>query len=410
MAKKQATTKTRKPSDLTLTPDEMGELQLILDRLAVQTPNGESFTGWLDSLRISLEGRQEMTAALLQRLSRDPGDVGFRVFEALQRTVDEKRLVKVVRQAAYRFAQRGYEVGNSKAPTGRVILVPPEERASTAHMAVGPSGYVFLTALLSSSTATQPLGISAFFENSLSRLTIRSSDTSSKLYREYIQNISGLFAFPLCEIPVSHAALLFREMVEWAGALPLTAEARSADQSLRSFYEPDRLPRVHELMDPIENPQAELASVDVEPLFNLVPAEYLLFSREEITPLSQRIRDLESSVLVIPHELKMEQADASIRSTIERLCTGARREQLKRLFEEMALWLKLSGQEALARSSWIIAQHIHKAASLGGNPLLQQLVYLSLRKYWPGDFKSREELEEESQPYQETESGLILLK
>ncbi len=409
MTRKQ-TTKTPKSPDVTLTPDENIELQLILDRLAVQTPNGESFTNWLDSLKRSLDGRESMITALLQKLSRHPSEVGLRVFVALQGKVDEKRLAKAVRQAAYRFAQRGYEVGPRETPAERVILVPPEARASTAHMAVGSSGYVFLTALLSTSAATQALGISSYFENSLSRLSIRSSDTSPKLYREYLQNVSSLFAFPLCEIPVRHAALLFREMTEWAGALPVTAEARQADQLFRTFLEPDRPPYVHELMAPIENPQAEVLSFDVEPLFNLIPAEYLVFSREEITPLSQRIRDLESSVLVIPQELKMEQAEASIRSTIERLWTGARREQLKRLFEEMALWLKLSRQETLARSSWTVAQHIDKASSLGENPLLQQLVYLSLRKYWPDDFKTREELEEDSQPYQETDSGLILLK
>ena len=409
MTRKQ-TTKTPKSPDVTLTPDESIELQLILDRLAVQTPNGESFTNWLDSLKRSLGGRESMITVLLQKLSRHPSEVGLRVFVALRGMVDEKRLAKAVRQAAYRFAQRGYEVGPPETPAGRVILVPPEARASTAHMAVGSSGYVFLTALLSTSAATQVLGISSYFENSLSRLSIRSSDTSPKLYREYLQNVSSLFAFPLCEIPVRHAALLFREMTEWAGALPVTAEARLADQLFRTFLEPDRPPYVHELMAPIENPQAEVLAFDVEPLFNLIPAEYLVFSREEITPLSQRIRDLESSVLVIPQELKMEQAEASIRSTIERLWTGARREQLKRLFEEMALWLKLSRQETLARSSWTVAQHIDKASSLGENPLLQQLVYLSLRKYWPDDFKTREELEEDSQPYQETDSGLILLK
>jgi hypothetical protein len=410
MTRKQ-TTKTPKAPDVTLTPDESSELQLILDRLAVQTPNGESFSNWLDSLKRSLEGRQSLIAALLQKLSRHPGEVGLRVFVALQGMVDEKRLAKAVRQAAYRFAQRGYEVGPPpEAAAERVILVPPEARASAAHMAVGSSGYVFLTALLSTSPAAQPVGISAYFENSLSRLSVRSSETSPKLYREYLQNVSSLFAFPLCEIPVRHAALLFREMTEWAGALPVTAEARLADQLFRSFLEPERPPYVHELMAPIENPQTEVLSFDVEPLFNLIPAEYLVFSREEITPLSQRIRDLESSVLVIPQELKMEQAEASIRSTIERLCTGARREQLKRLFEEMALWLKLSRQETLARSSWTVAQHIDKASSLGENPLLQQLVYLSLRKYWPDDFKTREELEEDSRPYQETDSGLILLK
>lgn len=407
---KKHTIKTQKTPDLALSPDETAELQLILDRLAVQSPNGESFTSWLQSLKNSLEGRQDLVAALLQKLSRQPSDVGFRVFETLKHMVDEKRLAKLVKQAGYRFTQRGYVPDVPQESAERVVLVPAESRTSLAHMAVGSSGCVFLTALISLAPSSHPVGISAFFENDLSQLSVKSTVTSTKQYREFTQNMSGLFRFSLCEIPVWHAALVFKEMVDWAGSLPPTADARQAEQLMRSSYEPGKLPYAYELMAPVENPDAEMVSLDVEPLFELVPAEYLVFSKEELMPLSQRLSDLENSVLVIPQELKLEQAEASIRSTIETLCVGARRERFRRLFEELALWLKLSRREGLARSAWVVAQHIMRTSSLGQNLLLQQLVYLSLRKHWPGDFRTKEELEEAAQPYQETESGLILLK
>lgn len=410
MAKKQASKKQTLPEPL-LTADEAAELQLILDRLAVQNPEGESFSNWLYSLEKSLEGRETLVAALLQSLSRSPSDVGFRVFDALQGLIREKRFVKVLRQAGYRFSQRGYEVASGEASTEQVVLVPTETRPSLAHMAVGPSSYLMLSVLVSPVQAGYSMGISAYFDPDISHLNAKVTATSVKQYRQFVQNVSDLFPFPFCEIPLWHAARLLKEMIELAASPHVAPDLREADQLLRSFHDPDKVPYIYELMPLVDHSQAAMRTLNAEPLFECVPWDFILFSKEEMAPFSQSIMDLDRSILVVPQEIKMERVSAVISNAIEALCVGKRRVMLQRLLEEMALWLKLSRQDDVAHTAWVIAQHIkNTTSSLGDNVLLQQLVFLSLKEYWPEDFMTREEAVEASQPYRETESGLIVLK
>jgi hypothetical protein len=409
MAKKQ-TSKSHKDIEALLTADEAGELQLILDRLAVQNPEGESFSNWLESLKRSLNGRENLVAVLLQTLSRSPSEVGFRVFESLQRLVKDGLLKKVLKQAVYRFSQRGFGSQAGEETAERVVLVQAESRPSVAHMAVNSSSYLMLSALLSHPQASYCLGVSAYFETSLSHLKAKVTATSVKHYREFVQNVSGLFAFPFCEIPLWHAARLMKEMIELAASSHPEPDLREADQLLRAFYEPDRQPYVYELMESVDRPETELQALSIEPLFEYVPNSFLMLSKDELAPLAQRVREVDRSVLVVPREIQVERVYSITAKAIEELCVGKRRETLQRLMEEMALWLKLSRQGEIARAAWVIAQHIQKSASLGDNPFLQQLMFLSLREYWPEDFRTSEESAQATQPYRETDSGLIVLK
>jgi hypothetical protein len=409
MAKKQAI-KSQKHAEPALTAEEAAELQLILDRFAVQSPEGESFKNWLQVLGGSLEGREQLAAALLLALSRHPSEAGFRAFGVLKDRVSGRRWAKIVKQAGYRFSQRGYHGDAATVKTEPVVLVAQEVRASQAHMAVGSAGYVFLSALIAPSPGSDPVSVVAYFENDLSRMALKCTATSTRHYREFNQKMSQLFAFPLHEIPIWHAAKLYGEMEEWAGGGPATTDARLARQLLGDFLEPHRRPYVHELMEPVESVDNGMMDLELEPLFAFIPVNYLVPGREEVSELAQRIRDLESSVLVIPHEMKMERVEAIIGSTMERLFAGERRHRVKRLFEELALWLLLSRQPYLARDAWVVAQHLQSSASVMKNRVLSQLVYQSLQNHWPEDFEPREEPKISGHGYQETESGLILLK
>ena len=93
MSRKQSVIKKGK-EDLSLTPEQSDELQMILDRLAVQDPEGESFEGYLHSLRNSLSGRPLVAAALIDRLSRNPAPTGFRTFQSLENNRGELALQK----------------------------------------------------------------------------------------------------------------------------------------------------------------------------------------------------------------------------------------------------------------------------------------------------------------------------
>jgi len=410
MAAMKEPTKRRRNAESPLPTDEAAELQIILDRFSVQSPEGESFQNWLQSLKRSLEGRERLVAALLEALSRRPTDAGYRAFVELKGLVTEKSWVKTLKQAGYRFSQKGFRSEGEGGEARPVVLVTAEARIAQAHMAVGPTALVCLTALVSPAPASELFCISAYFEEQLNRLVVRCTGTSVKLYRELIQTMSGYFRFPLCEIPVWHAASLFKEMEEWAGGPPATAEARKAGRLLFSYEHPQRLPYVHELMQPVENPDAGMRDFKLDELYEFVPWNYMFFSREELTGLSRQVRELENSVLVVSDAIKMERVDALMGSTIRAICGEYRRRWIRRVFEELALWLSLSRRLAPARDAWLVAQHLERSTSWWKNPALQQLVYMSLGEHWPEEFGPRENSEDPSRRFHETESGLILLK
>ena len=74
MAKKQSIKKAR--VDIPLNPEDSDELQMFLDRLAVQHPDGGSLDRYLGSLATALVGRPLLAAALLDKLSKNPNQTG----------------------------------------------------------------------------------------------------------------------------------------------------------------------------------------------------------------------------------------------------------------------------------------------------------------------------------------------
>lgn len=90
-----------------LTDLEKRELEAILDRVSVQSPDGESFQNWVNSLKTAFSQRQRFLAALLDALSRSPTEAGLRVFNALKDCVTDKNLRRVIKTAEYRLEQKG---------------------------------------------------------------------------------------------------------------------------------------------------------------------------------------------------------------------------------------------------------------------------------------------------------------
>ena len=90
MSKKRNPKKGHTP-EISLTQEESNELQMILDRLEVQDPEGESFTICLQSLKESLKGRENLVAALIERLGKNPSPVGLKTVAALQDLVESSR-------------------------------------------------------------------------------------------------------------------------------------------------------------------------------------------------------------------------------------------------------------------------------------------------------------------------------
>ena len=83
MANKKTTRIKEKSAPSALPAEQLQELEMILDRLQVQDPQGKTLDGYLESLRTVLSSKENIVLVLLERLSKQPSQVGFRVLSAL---------------------------------------------------------------------------------------------------------------------------------------------------------------------------------------------------------------------------------------------------------------------------------------------------------------------------------------
>ena len=155
----------------------------------------------------------------------------------------------------------------------------------------------------------------------------------------------------------------------------------------------------------LENPRDLLEEVNEVELLKAIDWSWLVFQKEEIAPHWQKLQDLENPVLVIPNEVQEERTTELMMRAADELCIGKTRWLYQRFFEEQALWLKMSSRDDLARSAWLVAQHLRSPGRVADNPAVTQMVSLSMHQHWPKDF---EEKQAKAEPFHRTESGLIV--
>lgn len=411
MARKQDS-KTARKNDGELVPQESRELEWILDRLSVQCPHGASLESCLRSMREALNGREKLVAALVDRLSKQPSEVSFRAFRCLEGLVEDRKYRRIIKQAGYRFRQKGYVWNQEEPETGTVILIPREERKPVAHLVSGDDVFLLVSALIpQAGTSPGPLTISAHVEESFAGLNVRVVEGSNRLYRDYVQKLTDVMEVKPVEIPVRHAARLYSEMLEYCGPWHPTSEAERARRLFQPFLDLERNPYVYDLMTGLENPDRLLAGVDMKRLFDHVPFKWLLIPKKDLEPYWLGIRDIDRSVLVVPDEIQSRRVQEIIGKAAGEICIGGMRRFYRRFFEEQTLWFKLTGNEEIAESSWIIAQHLAGTASAGDNPAVRRMVVVSMWYHWPEEVEEAVEgaqKEEEEGPFYRSESGLIL--
>lgn len=405
MATKQDSKKNKKV-EIRLDPEEHHELQMILDRLRVQDPRGESLQGYLQSLRKALLGRENLTAALIDRLSQDPSEAGFRAFLALRDSIKQKEYKKPVKKAAYRFSQKGYAERAEDAPEPKVILIPKESRQVVTHLVPAPDVDWFVAAFFPTESGGEPVAISAFTENHFASVSVRIVESSQKLYKEFIQKLTrhlpGNRPF---EVPAWHAARFFFDMLQFHGEAGVPAEAEQAKRFFRPFYDPDKPPYAYEFFTSVEDSRERLGEIEVEAVLEDMPPLSLLLPKQDLAPYHARLQDLERSVLVVRPEIQQERSMDLLKRAAEDLFVEKTRYYYQRLFEEYALALKESKKVELAQQAWVVAQHLASSGSVSENPVATQIVLLSIRSHWPDEFPEEEARPE---PYRETESGLIV--
>lgn len=406
---KKAKKPEKKSETVALTPDEKDELQMIMDRLSVQDPEGGSLENYLKSLRQALGERPHLMAGLLDLLSRSPSKVGFRAFRLLRDSVD-REYSRLVKQAAYRFAQRGHAIESPAPAQEKVVLIQREVREPVAHASRMDSGVWLLSAILPDSEGFTPRMVVAIAENGFKTIHAAVNETSYKNYREYVTGVAGHMPErrPL-EIPLWHMARLFFEMLGYHGenAHPAVQEAAKI---LRPHYDPERRPYAFDLLPEIENPEGRFDEVDPEALVAGVDVSWLYFSKNRLAPYKQKLDELDSPVLVIPPEVQKERSYELLRRAGNELCTGETLLLFRRFFEEQALWLKLNGNDKTATMAWIVARHLAGEGEAGGNPVVPRIVISSIGLHYPEQFESpREEPgQEEQEAFRRTDSGLFI--
>lgn len=406
MSKKPDQKKTRKP-ELALSADQFGELEMIVDRLSVQNPEGASLENYLRSLVKTLSEQETLAAALLEQLSRKPSQVGFQTFLAVRDVIRDKKLAKIVKQVGYRFSQRGFATEPAVRPVENVVLVQREEgRRPVAHVLPVDGTFWLFAALIPEAGYPTPALITAFMERSFEEVYIRVVEGSQKTYRDYLQKIGERHVDRKpCEVPLYHVARLFFELFEFCGSKEVSAVREQAARLLSPYHDPARPPYAYDLIPPLDNPGAHLEEVHTQNLLNTVDWSWLVFPKTELTPFWQKMQELENPVLVIPQEIQEERTADTLKRAADELCQGKTRFLYRRFFEEQALWLKLCSREEPAQSAWIVAQHLQSDAPASDNPAVREMVKLSLHHHWP---KEHQEGAPRSEPFQRTESGLII--
>jgi hypothetical protein len=409
MSRKQSVIKKGK-EDLSLTREQSDELQMILDRLAVQDPEGESFEGYLHSLRNSLSGRPLQAAALIDKLSRNPAPNGFRTFQCLETIVESSPYKRSLKQAAYRFSQKGFTAAGQTPPPEKVVLIQGEHRKATAHLLMVHGTMWIVSALIPEASMGSYVLLTAFLEDDFATFNVRVAEASSpKQYRDYLQVLSAHAIGRRCpEIPLRHVARLFFDMLAFWTGKGSYAQLERARDLLKAHYDPDKKPYVYELMPEIENPEKYFPELKIEELLEAMDLSWLRFDKEALAPYHEKLKALDSPLLVVPREVQAERVQEVLYNAAETLCVGAKRYLFTRFFEEQAMAFKLSGAEDKARWAWIAAGNLAGRSSVGKNPVVLKLVMYSMRFYWPEDFKAARQTEETGEPEHRTPSGIIL--
>ncbi len=409
MSKKQNIGKKGK-AEIALSREEADELQMILDRLAVQNPEGESLDRYLNSLGNALASRPHLATVLVDTLSKNPNQTGYRVFAALEKIIEPTPFKRHLKQAAYRFTQRGFTAPTEAEPR-KVVLIQGESRKSAAHLFHVPGTLWLVSALVPDSGRTGHTLVTAFLEDDLDTFNVRLTESSQKLYKDYLQKLtSHAGGSKAVEISIQHAARLYFEMVDLWTAKKSLPELERARELLKPLYSTDIKPYAYELMPEIDDPARRLQEIDVAALLQGMDLSWLTFSKQDAAPFHEKMRALDSPLLVIPREVQVQRSMDEFHNAANTLCTGKTRWLYQRYFEEYAMAFKLAAAEEEATWAWIVARHLASDAPAADNPVVFQLVIHSLRLHWPDEFKEAEAQAQQAQPSPErrTESGIIL--
>ncbi len=399
------------------TESELREVDLIMDRLRVQDPNGESFSNFLHTTKSVLTERRRLAAALLDRLSREGNGVCFQAFCALRDVVSGSQYAKVLRQAEYRFRQRGYtfpEDETQDRQPKQVTLVRREVREVECHYVADPRIGVFhYSAYVPVKGETDFAVVVLLLSPPFQAARLFASFGPRKVYKEFLKETSKRLSGSIKEIPVSCMARVFHDLHRM-NRLPSYGmdEFYIAKQALSPYFQEDGSSLFRKCFDS-EGP--ERTSIDVETLVEDIAGPFgaavvELWNADELKVYAQEMETAQTSVLVVPDHVREQNKLDVLKRAASHLFDPGRREVLARHYEEVSIAFFCNGEQGLAGTYENLARHFREMDDPGESRAACALVDWAMEFHHgihSGLFRKDPGSEEEESP--RTRSGVILV-
>ncbi|NIR17544.1 MAG: hypothetical protein GWN86_28000, partial [Desulfobacterales bacterium] len=335
MAKKKQVKKARKRHDrITLTEEDRTQLQMLLDRVMAQDPEGERFSQFVESLKPLIQRSVPFTLAFVEALGSTPSPVAVNVLQILQKIPTEKPVRRALKQALYRLERQGLVIKEEDTESEPRVLIPrpadrqaeawaswPEsqgERGMVLKLPDAGRGYVMAIAVVNSE------GVFHEFE---------AIQTTRKGVRALLDKMTGGVEGRLIEIPLEHFRLLLEEVAETYQrqnhALPSGYEP--IHKHLASQVEVVSRPHVYNLLDEKEIAEDPILLRTSESLLEVQPFVTWRLPEGLIQSFVKKIKELSESRLVISQSAQMERTAQIYREAAAEIFTPELRQHYRRL-------------------------------------------------------------------------------
>lgn len=410
MAKKKHAKKARKRHDrIALTEEDRTQLQMLLDRVMAQEPEGESFIQFVESLKPLIQRSVPFTLAFVDALGSTQSPVAVKVLQILQKIPAEKPVRRALKAALYRLERQGLVKKEEETESEPRVLIPrpadrqaeawaswPEsqgERGMVLKLPDAGRGYVMAIAVVNSE------GVFHEFE---------AIQTTRKGVRALLDKMTGGVQGRLIEIPLEHFRFLIEEVAEiyqrQSHALPSGYEP--IHKYLASWVEVVSSPHVYNLLDEKEIVEDPILLRTSDSLLEVQPFVTWRLPEGLIQSFVEKIKELSETRLVISQSAQMERTAQIHREAAAEIFTPELRQHYRRLLEETALLLHLTDRPQEAKRALAVAIDLENEIGL----LTEDNFILGLvkRSIASEVGPQVEGAEEQAKREMTTESGLII--
>jgi hypothetical protein len=324
-----------------LSPEERAQLQMLVDRVAVQDPAGESLKQFLGTIRLVLEQSPGVGLPFVEALGSMTTPVALKALEALREIPVAKPLRRAVKTALYRLGRHGLSLEREEREAAPRVLVPrPADRRAEA-WAGWPegSGDRGLIVVVPESGAAYLLAM-AVVNLAVGFRDLQVSGTTRKGVRGLVAELTGHEATGLRPIPLRHAAFLLNECAQahQAQNQPLPQDYELVRRYVASWVPtpPDRA-HIYEVLNREEIAADPILLRASESLLDLSRLSSWQLPQEAALPLSEKVHGLGESRLVVSRASQFDRVDQLMREGAGEVFTPALRHYYRRLLEEAAL-------------------------------------------------------------------------